>query len=301
MALLSIEKTAKTVEEAHRAALMELGVPEEDTVMEVLEEASKGFLGLIGGHDARVRVTVKEKAPEPAPAFRPEPAAKPSVESKSEATAETSEPAPAEAKVPCRLTPEEAEVPLQKAEAFLQQIFRAMDMQVAIEREVTETSYTLSFVGENLGILIGKHGQTLDSLQYLTNLAANHGMTDKHIHVVLNIENYRERREETLQRLASRLADKVARTHQRILLEPMNRHERKVIHVALQGNRRVTTYSSGDEPYRKVVIEPTARERRSGYRGRRREDYRRPEGREDYRRTEERETYRDTDAHRDEE
>ena len=297
---LSIEKTAKTVEEAQRAALMELGVSAEDTVMEVLEEASKGFLGLIGGHDARVRVTVKEKTSEPAPAFRPEPAAEASVESKGEANAETSEPAPEETKVVCRMTPEEAEAALQKAEAFLQQIFRAMDMQVAIEREVTETAYTLSFVGENLGILIGKHGQTLDSLQYLTNLAANRGMTDKHIHVVLNIENYRERREETLQRLASRLADKVARTHQRILLEPMNRHERKVIHMALQGNRRVTTYSSGDEPYRKVVIEPV-RERRSGYRGRRREDYHRPEGREDFRRTEERETNRNADAQREEE
>ena len=295
---LSVEKTAKTVEEAQRAALMELGVPAEDTVMEVLEEASKGFLGLIGGHDARVRVTVVEKAAEPAPVFRPEPAAETDPEAKGDVESGT---APAETKpAPCRLTPEEAEVPLQRAETFLQQIFRSMDMQVAIEREVTETSYTLSFVGENLGILIGKHGQTLDALQYLTNLAANHGMTDKHIHVVLNIENYRERREETLRRLAARLGEKVARTHQRILLEPMNRHERKVIHMALQENRRVTTYSSGDEPYRKVVIEPV-RERRGGYRGRRREDYRRSEGREDYRRTEEREAHRYAETPRDEE
>ncbi|MBO6267276.1 MAG: KH domain-containing protein [Synergistaceae bacterium] len=161
---------------------------------------------------------------------------------------------------------EEAAVPLEKAEAFLQQIFVSMHLEVTIEREKSEEAFILNMTGDDLGILIGKHGQTLDSLQYLTNLAANHGLTEKRIHIVLDVEHYRNRREETLRRLASRLADKALRTRQRIMLEPMNRHERKIIHMALQENRRVSTYSAGDEPYRKVVIEPV--KGRGGYRDR---------------------------------
>ena len=163
---------------------------------------------------------------------------------------------------------EDCVIPLEKAEKFLQQIFSSMHLEVSVEKVRGKEAYVLNLSGENLGILIGKHGQTLDSLQYLTNLAANHGLSEKRVHIVLDVEHYRDRREETLCRLAARLADKAVRTRQRIMLEPMNRHERKVIHVALQNNRRVTTFSSGEEPYRKVVIEPN-RERRGGYRNRR--------------------------------
>jgi spoIIIJ-associated protein len=113
----------------------------------------------------------------------------------------------------------------------------------------------MNLVGEDLGILIGKHGQTLDALQYLTNLAANRGLSDNRIHVIVDVENYRSRREDTLRRLALRLADKVKHTGEKIMLEPMNRHERKIIHMALQDSHRVSTYSSGEEPYRKVIIE----------------------------------------------
>lgn len=145
--------------------------------------------------------------------------------------------------------------PVEKAENFLKEIFAAMHLDVAVRSLETEDGFVLNLVGENLGILIGKHGQTLDSLQYLSNLTANKGLIDNKVRIILDIENYRSRREETLRRLAMRLADKVRRTGERVVLEPMNRHERKIIHMALQDNYRISTYSSGDEPYRKVVIE----------------------------------------------
>ncbi|WP_027405823.1 RNA-binding cell elongation regulator Jag/EloR [Anaerovibrio sp. RM50] len=145
--------------------------------------------------------------------------------------------------------------PIEKAEKFLGDIFKAMKLDIEIEKKESEDGTIFNLIGDNLGILIGKHGQTLDSLQYLSNLAANRGLTDNKVRIIIDIENYRSRREDTLRRLAMRLADKVRRTGERIVLEPMNRHERKIIHMALQDNYRVSTYSSGDEPYRKVVIE----------------------------------------------
>ena len=145
--------------------------------------------------------------------------------------------------------------PAEKAEKFLADIFAAMKLEVRIEASDTVDGAVMNLIGDNLGILIGKHGQTLDSLQYLANLTANKGLNDDKVRIILDIENYRSRREETLRRLAMRLADKVRRTGERIVLEPMNRHERKIIHMALQDNYRVSTYSSGEEPYRKVVIE----------------------------------------------
>ncbi|MBP3232312.1 RNA-binding cell elongation regulator Jag/EloR [Anaerovibrio sp.] len=145
--------------------------------------------------------------------------------------------------------------PLDKADKFLSDIFKAMNLEVKIEKNYCEDGTIFNLIGENLGILIGKHGQTLDSLQYLSNLAANRGLVENKTRIILDVESYRSRREETLRRLAVRLADKVKRTGERIVLEPMNRHERKIIHMALQDNHRIATYSSGDEPYRKVVIE----------------------------------------------
>ena len=270
------EKTAKTVEEAKQAALAELGIREEEAEkIEVLEEASKGFLGLIGGHDAKVRVTSKEGfgvKREVENDGMPMPEVIETSLQVGDLAKKAQEESPEEKENPERpgirqmVSDEEAAVPLEKAEAFLQQIFASMHLEVAIEREKSEEAFILNMSGDDLGILIGKHGQTLDSLQYLTNLAANHGLTERRVHIVLDVEHYRNRREDTLRRLASRLADKALRTRQRIMLEPMNRHERKIIHMALQENRRVSTYSAGDEPYRKVVIEPVRG--RGGYRDR---------------------------------
>ena len=165
--------------------------------------------------------------------------------------------------------------PADKAKKFLSDIFAAMNLDVTIEVSEAEDGVVLNLIGDNLGILIGKHGQTLDSLQYLANLTANKGLLEEKVRIILDIENYRNRREETLRRLALRLADKVRRTGERIVLEPMNRHERKIIHMALQDNYRISTYSSGDEPYRKVVIELKrgGRRERRDYRGSRESRY----------------------------
>jgi len=143
--------------------------------------------------------------------------------------------------------------PLEVAHEFLRQIFAAMQLDVMIEKFEKEEHKLFNLHGDNLGVLIGKHGQTLDALQYLTNLAANHGAEER-IRVVLDVENYRKRREDTLSRLAFRLADKVKRHHEKVVLEPMSAHERKIIHMALQDDARISTYSEGEEPYRKVVI-----------------------------------------------
>lgn len=143
--------------------------------------------------------------------------------------------------------------PLEVAMTFLQSIFATMQLQVAVEKMTRDEHVILNLRGEDLGILIGKHGQTLDALQYLTNLAANRDAENK-VRIVLDVEDYRKRRTETLSRLALRLADKVKRRGEKVALEPMSPHERKIIHVALQDDSRIVTYSEGDEPFRKVVI-----------------------------------------------
>lgn len=142
------------------------------------------------------------------------------------------------------------------AKEFLQKVFQAMKIEVVMEKFINKNDGTVTFKlhGDDMGIMIGKHGQTLDSLQYLTNLVANKNSSER-VRVIIDVEDYRDRRIETLTRLARRLADKVKRTGERVELEAMNPHERKIIHMALQGDRRVTTLSEGDEPYRHVVIE----------------------------------------------
>lgn len=144
--------------------------------------------------------------------------------------------------------------PLETALCFLRDIFEKMGIEVCIEQQQEKNLCFLNLQGQDLGILIGKHGQTLDALQYLTNLAANRENPAEKIKIVIDVENYRKRREETLRKLALRLADRVRRSGEKIVLEPMNRHERKIIHTALQEDRRIFTYSDGEEPHRKIVI-----------------------------------------------
>ncbi len=158
------------------------------------------------------------------------------------------------------------------AENFLQKVFKAMNVEIAIEAELNEEEETLkiNLVGNEMGVLIGKRGQTLDSLQYLTSLVINKN-TEKYLKVKLDTENYRERRKETLENLARNIASKVKRTRKPVSLEPMNPYERRIIHSALQSDRYVETHSEGDEPYRKVVIAPKKNlreyENNGGYRG----------------------------------
>lgn len=144
--------------------------------------------------------------------------------------------------------------PIEVAVEFLQGIFDRMQLELSIEQKREGNLYCLHLQGENLGILIGKHGQTLDALQYLANLAANREAAGEKVKIVLDVENYRKRREETLCKLAARLADRVKRSGEKVVLEPMNRHERKIIHTVLQEDKRVFTYSDGEEPHRKIVI-----------------------------------------------
>ena len=143
-----------------------------------------------------------------------------------------------------------------KAQRFLMDVTRMMGVEVSVAASTDEEgNVRVDMHGDTLGILIGRRGETLDALQYLTNLAANKGLAEDKVRIIIDVENYRSRREETLRRLALRLADRVRHSGEKIILEPMNRHERKVIHTALQDNRRVVTYSDGEEPYRKVVID----------------------------------------------
>lgn len=260
-----VEKTGKSVDEAVAEALKELNVAAEDAVVEVLEEAKKGFFGF-GRKDAKVRVTVKEKAVEEAPAVEvkePEKveavvaAAAMAASEESEVIAKPVEEVKAapvrEREVRRYAVSDEA---VNKSKEFLQKVFNAMKIEVVMEKFINKNDGSITFKlhGDDMGILIGKHGQTLDSLQYLTNLVANKNSADR-VRVIIDVEDYRDRRVETLTRLASRLADKVKRTGERVALEPMNPHERKIIHMALQNDRRVTTLSEGDDPYRHVVIE----------------------------------------------
>ncbi len=143
------------------------------------------------------------------------------------------------------------------ARIFLTNVFRAMNINAEVEVSFDEAEETISIniLGEDMGVLIGKRGQTLDSLQYLTSLVVNK-KTEGYLKVKLDTENYRERRKETLENLAKNIASKVKRTHKPVLLEPMNPYERRIIHSTLQNDRYVETHSEGDEPFRKVVVAP---------------------------------------------
>ena len=136
---------------------------------------------------------------------------------------------------------------------FLGKVFDAMELEVEIQITNSENNYSVELKGDEMGVLIGKRGQTLDSLQYLTNLAVNKN-SDEYVKVKIDTEDYRKRRKETLENLAKNIAYKVKRTKRPVSLEPMNPFERRVIHSALQNDKFVTTHSEGEEPYRHVVV-----------------------------------------------
>ena len=273
----TMEWTGRTVEAALEAAAADLGCAPASLEYTVLEQPSRGFLGLIGRKDARIRVRDIDGA-----AVAETKAADPSADMAEletrleEEVEETQVDAPAKAASAKAAKAKDAVSLLeqeQRARKFLEEVFAAMKIEVELQRSETEEGILFQIEGESLGILIGKHGQTLDALQYLTNLAANRGVAGERLHVQLDIEGYRARREETLTRLAGHLAEKACRIGQEIHLEPMNRHERKIIHMALQDSRKVSTYSAGDEPRRYVVIVPRRRRRaESNRRSRENED-----------------------------
>lgn len=202
----AVEKTGKTVDEAIRFALLELGVTRESVDIEIMDEPSKGIFGIIGSRPAKVKVIYREG-------------------------------------------------PAQRALDILNNIFGCMDLQVEMEAKERDHELLVNLEGKDLGILIGRRGETLDALQYLINLTVNKNQ-EKKKKVIIDIEGYRYRREETLKKLALKLADKVSQRGRNVILEPMNSQERRIIHTALQGRDDIYTFSEGEEPYRKIIISP---------------------------------------------
>ncbi len=268
----SVKTTGKTVEEAVQKALLELGIEEADAEIRVIEEGTKGIFGL-GKKDAVVEVSVKgeETAPEEAAAavaaiFAAEetqetPETAETAEAPAEKTEETVSEVETEGEKPERkreerpFSKEEQDETAEEAKKFLEGIFRAIGLSVTIEKMANEDRVLLNLHGDGLGILIGKRGRTLASLQYLTNLAAGKLYHHRYF-VLLDVENYRIRREQTLTTLALRLADKAKRTGAPVALEPMDPAERRMIHLALQEDPDVMTESEGEGSYRHIVILP---------------------------------------------
>lgn len=199
----TLEKSAKTIDEAIDAALAELGRSREEVTIDIVRMPSKGIFG-IGAKDAIVRVSAEDSVT----AF---------------------------------------------AIDFLSNIFKKFDLDVEIRTSEGEEFITLDLVGKDLGILIGRRGETLDALQYLTNLTVSRHFEERS-KFILDVEGYRAKREETLERLAKKLAERVKESGKNMSLEPMSPYERRIIHTVLQSDDQVRTFSEGEEPYRKVVI-----------------------------------------------
>ena len=251
------EFSAKTVEDAITAACQEFLVVSAKLDYEVVEEGSSGFLG-IGSKPAVIRARVKEESELEEKPVSAKPVETKSVSAKPvEAKAETGKPVQekAEGKKPAAKSPK-TEGPLEdEAKKFLNSVFDAMNMVVTVDvnYDEAEKNMDIELSGEEMGVLIGKRGQTLDSLQYLVSLVVNKGEED-YIRVKVDTENYRQRRKETLENLAKNISYKVKRTKRPVSLEPMNPYERRIIHSALQNDKYVTTHSEGEEPFRRVVV-----------------------------------------------
>ena len=247
-----IEVSAKTIEEATSQATSQIeSQGRVVTSVKVLEEPSKGFLGF-GKKDALVRVYFEEGTAENIAVAEEVVSV---VETVTESMVDTVETVETEIPVVVEdgITKAEQDFIADTGKEFLLGMFGKMGLSVQIEKLTTKDKITFQVHGEDLGILIGKHGQTLDAIQYLTNLVANKEVR-RRCQIVVDVENYRSRREETLVQLAHRLGAKVRRTRQKIALEPMNAFERKIIHLALQNEKNIKTDSEGQEPYRHIVI-----------------------------------------------
>ncbi|HPW40254.1 MAG TPA: RNA-binding cell elongation regulator Jag/EloR [Bacillota bacterium] len=227
--MMMVEKKARTVEEAVQSALEELETEKDNVDIEILEQPTKGIFGILGSKNAKVRVTLKEKK-------TTEKSVKKEIENKE-----------------IRIT--EYTLEKERARKFLREVLEAMDIKAEIRvKDINESLY-INLSGPKMGMIIGRRGQTLDSLQYLVSLVVNKDKErDSFVKVILDTEDYRRKREETLQRLAKRLADRARKTGKNIELEPMNPYERRIIHSTLQEVEGITTFSEGEEPYRKVII-----------------------------------------------
>ncbi len=201
----AIEKRGKSVDEAIKAALDELGCEIDDVIIEVIEEANKGILGIVGKKPAIVKVTLRDK-------------------------------------------------PEEEVRKTLVDLLDKMKIDYKIERvEMDREKVRINIVGKDMGLVIGRKGETLNALQYMTSLIVNKNREEK-VRVVLDVEDYRKKKEKSLEKLAIKLSDKVKTTQRNVVMRPMSPQERRIIHTVLQGDPQITTYSTGDEPNRKVVI-----------------------------------------------
>lgn len=286
-----IEVSAKTKDEAIIKASIELGTSSDNLDIVVLSEGSSGFLGF-GAKPAKIKVRRKEEK-EMQLEEAAEPVVKEAEKVQEEKTVKVSKPAKEkpvkqeetvkneskekpvkerrtkEKAVKEKTVKEKASKPIEiitdaaeieeiqnRARNFLMEIFQAMhleNVEIKVVYNTEEGCLEADFEGDDMGILIGKRGQTLDSLQYLTSLVVNKGKNN-YIRVKLDTEDYRRRRKETLENLARGIAYKVKKTRKPVILEPMNPYERRIIHSALQSNKFVETTSEGEEPYRHVVV-----------------------------------------------
>ena len=244
----TIEKSARTEDEAIAAALKELGLDRDDVSVEIVERARSGFLG-IGASPAVVRVSYE--APD-APAPKAE------------------KPAPAPVRAAAAAAPAAPAAPVDEPEeyaavrSFLTGLLERMGVKAELEIGPRENvGIRVNVSGNGMGAIIGRRGETLDAIQHLANYAVNKG-SDKHMHISVDAENYRSKREDSLNKLAHKMADKAIKYRRSMALEPMNSYERHVIHTALQNYEGVTTSSTGVEPNRRVVVSCVKTEQSGG-------------------------------------
>lgn len=260
-------KTGKSVDEAVREAIKELNISREKAEIEILDEGQKGFLGLIGSKDATVKVWPREDETksilneifnEEIETEKSQEAVHEDVELEIEnnevSTEEVQEVIDVEEGT--KSIEEENQEILDTAREFISKILDTFELENSVEMELKDNVLTINVNGDEnrLGILIGKRGVTLDSIQYILNLIVNK-KSSRYIRVNLDSSGYREKRKETLINLAKKMANKVTKTGRSVKLEPMNSYERKIIHTALQDYEGVLTHSEGKDPFRKVVIQ----------------------------------------------
>ncbi len=285
-----VEKWGDSIDQAVELALRDMKLTRDEVEIEVLEEPSRGFLGIIGNTLAKVRVTRKgaearrEETPKEEKSFMPVEKKAPEKKENKEETEEQaqedkqerrwkkntnkkplSELIDTDESLTPDVTSEEVDFHEQIKELppceehaaldFLKDVIKEMGLDLTMKAKADETNVYVELEGPDCGTIIGRRGQTLDALQYLTSLVVNKEHED-YIKVVIDAEDYRARREKTLEQLADKMAKKAVKSHRSLKLDPMNPYERKVIHATLQSNPRVTTRSEGQDPYRRVVIEP---------------------------------------------
>lgn len=204
--MTSIEMSGRSVDEAVKSALNELGMTEEEVTIEVIEEPSRGFLGILGAKDAKVRVVAKK---------------------------------------------DKAQI----ASEFLSGLLDRMNISGMVETRVQKDIRRMEISGEDLGLLIGRHGQTLRHLEFLTNVVSSRGIGNIR-RIFVDVGGYRKKKERTLEDLAKNAARRVERSGRSTILRPMDARDRRIVHMALQKNGKVVTHSEGDEPFRRVVISP---------------------------------------------